>query len=148
MFILGKNVNFHHFGQKCQSVTLCKICERICFWFLVYFEFIITILLDSKMGETGAGCNTFCLIDHITFITQERQSKLISSERVICQLDFHLALKFHTCRFRAVNVLKQDVKCCNMPHITGYLQHYQGTIATQCPSIYMYIGNNGDNTFA
>ena len=27
---------------------------------------------------------------------QKRQAKLISSERVICQLDFHLALKFHT----------------------------------------------------
>ena len=48
------------------------------------------------IGETGAGCNMFCLIGHVTFITQERQPKLVSFKRVICQLDFHLALKFHT----------------------------------------------------
>ena len=47
-------------------------------------------------GGTGAGCNTFCLIDHITFVTQERQPKLISFERVIFQVIFYLALKFNT----------------------------------------------------
>ena len=46
----------------------------------------------TTLGD-GACCNTLFLIDHITFSTQERQPKLISSERVICQLDFHQALK-------------------------------------------------------
>ena len=50
----------------------------------------------NNFREDRAGCNTFFVIDHITFITQERQPKLISSERVICQFDFHQVLKFHT----------------------------------------------------
>ena len=58
----------------------------------------VSVSFKLLVGETGAGLQTlfFFLIDHITFITQERQPKLISSERVICQLSFHQALKFHT----------------------------------------------------
>ena len=46
-------------------------------------------------GDRG-WLQNFFLIDHIIFIAQERQPKLISSERVICQPDFHQALKLHT----------------------------------------------------
>ena len=96
----------HMFDWKCIFV------DHIQVYFFVY--------KITRRGDRGR-LQHFFLIDHITFITQERQPKLISSERVICQLDFHQALMFqtHTYSFRAVNVLKQGVKCCNMPHIMG-----------------------------
>ena len=75
------------------------------------------------------------MIDHTALRpTQERQPKLISSERVICQLDFHHGFEVpHTCSFRVVT------GCQALQHVLsisrGQLQHYHGTITTQCPRI-------------
>ena len=80
-------------------------------------------------GKPGRGRLQHFFPNLSYYLYKERQPKSISSERVICQLDvirLWTSEVPHTCSFRAVNVLKQGVKCWNMPHITGLVATIPG----------------------
>ena len=72
------------------------------------------------VGETGAGCNAFCLglIDYLYYSGKATKDDFIWKGHLSAWFSSGFEVP-HTCSFRVVNVLKQVVKCCNMPHITG-----------------------------
>ena len=79
----------------------------------------LTVYIYIPIGDTGAGCNT--VRQFLPLLPRKGKQSWFHdlNERVICQLDFPLALKFHTHVVLENDALKQPVKCCNMPHITG-----------------------------
>ena len=76
------------------------------------------LYITLRLWETGAGCNTFYLINRSNLIIHERWPKLISSEKVICRPDFHLGLEFNMyVVLERYHLDMLEVECCNMPHI-------------------------------